>query len=410
MSANPFFASEGRYALQVPDFALTFHVDRLRRERHELVGELTVRAPDLAGAATVNGVLNCSDFNLSSARARQDRARLLSQRSKAPDLDWFGLLEELCLQVMEAERTGTPAVDLRAVACPARTDTDWVVSGFHLPRRHPSIAFGDGGSLKSYVALYLLGDLHRRFGLRVGLFDWELDAEDHRIRLAELFGEDDLPSVTYARCDRPLVQEVDRLRRIVQEAELDYVAYDSIAFACDGPPEAAETAGAYFRAVRQIGAAGLHLAHTTKSGEDNDKRPFGSTFWFNGCRACWFMKRAESIGPSAEVDVGILPRKANLGPQRPAFGLRATFTEGRVRVGAVDVATIDDVSPKLPIWQRARQVLRSGPRPLHAVAEAVGADTKSVEKALVRGEGKHFTRTTGPNGVFEWANLDPRAA
>src|SRR5437867_1506097 len=53
-------------------------IDRLRRERqHELIGELTVRC-DLAGARTIDGILSAADFSLSSAPARQERARLLA--------------------------------------------------------------------------------------------------------------------------------------------------------------------------------------------------------------------------------------------------------------------------------------------------------------------------------------------
>ena len=61
---------ESRYVFAIPDLRLEFDVDRLRRERHELQGELAVRC-GLAGARAVNGdSLSVADFNLSSARAR----------------------------------------------------------------------------------------------------------------------------------------------------------------------------------------------------------------------------------------------------------------------------------------------------------------------------------------------------
>jgi hypothetical protein len=411
MSDHPFLASgDGHYVLQVPDYGLTFAVDRLRRERHELVAELTVKAPDLAGARTVNGgTLSAADFNLSSARARQDRARLLADRSQAPDLDWLGLVEELCLLVIGAERTGQGAVNLADVPCADRTARDWVVGGFHLPRHHPAILFGDGGALKSYVGLWILGDLSRRFGLRVGLFDWELDAEDHRARLGELF-DDPLPPVTYVRCERALVAEADRLRRIAREAGLDYAAFDSVAFATDGPPEGAEQAAGYFRAVRQIGVGSLHLAHTTKAGDDNDKRPFGSTFWFNGARAVWFVKRSETGPVTADVDLGLFPRKANLGPLRPPFGLRATFADSRTTIAAASIADVEDLAPRLSAWQRVRDHLKRGPATIHAIAAALDLPPKTVEKALDRGKGQYFARDAGADGVFQWSNLDRRPA
>ena len=71
-----------------------------------------------------------------------------------------------------------------------------------------------------------------------GYADWEFSGEDHRDRLERLFGTD-MPAIWYARCDRALVYEADRLRRIVAENDISYVIYDSVAFACDGPPESA---------------------------------------------------------------------------------------------------------------------------------------------------------------------------
>jgi len=64
---------DDRYRLSLPAMGVVFEVDRLRRERNELVGELAVRC-DLPGALTVDGSLSIADFNISSARARLFRA------------------------------------------------------------------------------------------------------------------------------------------------------------------------------------------------------------------------------------------------------------------------------------------------------------------------------------------------
>ena len=70
MAAREFTAvGDDRYRLSIPGIGVAFEIDRLRREHHELVGELSVRC-ELPGARTVNGNLSIADFNLSSARAR----------------------------------------------------------------------------------------------------------------------------------------------------------------------------------------------------------------------------------------------------------------------------------------------------------------------------------------------------
>src|SRR5689334_10070269 len=68
---------DDRYLLAIEAAGIEIEIDRLRRERFELIGELSVRC-DLPGARTVNRVLSAADFNLSSARSRQERAKLLS--------------------------------------------------------------------------------------------------------------------------------------------------------------------------------------------------------------------------------------------------------------------------------------------------------------------------------------------
>lgn len=169
-----------RYRLRVPTFAITLEVDRLRRERQELIGELSVLS-SLPGPRTVGGALSIADFNLSSARARQDRAKFLAQRSQTETLDWVGVIEEFCQHVLAADRAGQPAVDLRTVPRPT-ADDGLEIEGLTLLRRHPSLIFGDGGAAKSYLCLYLARRLAER-GMRVALFDWELAGEDHRDRL-----------------------------------------------------------------------------------------------------------------------------------------------------------------------------------------------------------------------------------
>jgi hypothetical protein len=193
---------EDSYRLHMPSLGITLDVDRVRRERNQLLGELTVRL-DWFEAPTFDGTLSSAEINLSSARARQDRAKLLRERSrsKPEDVDWHALIEELCIRVTTAERAGHPAVLLRDLARPS-ADQTFTVEGFPILRRHPSMIFGDGGTAKSLLALLLAGRLVER-GWSVLYADWELSGEDHRERLERLFGAN-MPTVYYARCVRPL--------------------------------------------------------------------------------------------------------------------------------------------------------------------------------------------------------------
>ena len=374
---------EGRYRLDIPEINTTFEVDRLRRERNQLYAELAVRC-DLPGALTVDGnVLSIADVNLSSVRSRLERARYLQSRAQTQsgDIDWTGLLEELSQRVLAEERQGAPSTDLRSIP---RPDPDDVleVDGLTLPRRHPSIVFGDGGAAKSYLALYFLGRLAQG-GMRVALFDWELAGEDHRDRLERLFGSD-MPSITYVRCDRPLVSELDRLRRIGRDKTLDFAAFDSVAFACDGPPEAAEVAGRYFRSVRQLGGIGsMHIAHISKA-DGADHKPFGSTFWHNGARSTWFAKVAEATPDGRTIQLGLYHRKANLGALRSAVGFTITFSQEATAFRRVDLADVPDLAAKLSIRHRMALTLQGGAMSAPALAKEIDSNENTVRRTARR--------------------------
>jgi hypothetical protein len=370
------------YLFELPQIATELRVERLRRERGELIGELSVTC-GLPGTKSFDGILSVADFNLSSARARTERARILADRAATNgDLDWTGLVEDLCQRVLAAERNGRPAIRLRDLPRPA-ADDDLDVGGLRLLRRHPVCIFGDGGALKSYLGLWYGAQLARR-GLRVLYADWEFSGEDHRDRLERIEGED-MPELWYVRAERPMVAEVDRLRRIVREERIDYAILDSVAFACDGPPEAAEVAFSYFRATRRIGVGSLHVAHVNRS-DTNDQKPFGSTFWHNGFRSTWFAKRSDTTADSASVTVGLYNRKANLGPLQPAVGYRVTFGDDRTTIATTDLGDVTELAAGLPLWQRMAGLLRAGSMTMVEMASELDVKVDSVSKAVRRGD------------------------
>src|SRR5687768_6765560 len=95
------------------------------------------------------------------------------------------------------------------------------VDGWTLLRDFPTVLFGDGGSLKSFLALYFAGRLAQR-GTRVLWLDYELDGEDHHERLHRLFGPGALPEVFYLRAEGPLVKEAGVLTREIQRHRIEY--------------------------------------------------------------------------------------------------------------------------------------------------------------------------------------------
>ena len=378
--------SEGRYTLTYPDLGIVFDASRLRLERQrDLHGQLTVRTT-MQGAKTVDGVLSSSSLNFSSQQSRSRMATFLGARSGAAELDWLSALEGLCWKVTQAFDAGTPVETLSEVPLPP-PDTAWNVAGFTLPQLEPSFLYGDGGTGKSYIALWIATILCDR-GINVLYCDWEFSASEHRVRLERLCGPDHLPgpALQYMRCVSPLVQEQQKIEQVVSEKNIGFCILDSVTFANDGAPESAEFCASYFRATRSLNIGTLHLAHTTKQTQDGqDSKPFGSTFWHNGARATYLVKRAAAGPDNTLVEVSITNKKSNSGPLLQPVGLRLTFTENRTEIDPFDLAQSPDLSSSLPIWQRVKSLVATGPgMTVKELAEELSVPPGSVAKGVNR--------------------------
>lgn len=370
------------YRLAYPALGVRFDLTRLRHDEGATTGLLTVRV-SFRGALTVgDGIVSSADFNCCVLRTRKERAHHLADRTLTTEIDWFGLLETLCLRVLEAEDAGEPVVPLEQLPALAVVGAELTAGGLPLLARNPTIWFGDGGTGKSYLALYAALDLVQR-GERVLYVDWEFSGEDHRQRLTQLAGPvAKLPTLWYLRADRPLPAEIERIRRIVGTHGITVLMCDSVGFGCTGSPEKSEAATTYFQALRLLGPlTSLHLAHVNKS-EQGDQKPFGSAFWHHGARATWFLKRSDAEDQDA-FSIGFYHRKANTGRLRPAFGVRLRFmgTETQIRLVELDEP---ELTQRLPLWQRMRQALRDGAMTATALAESLDVPLNSVVQAAKR--------------------------
>ena len=349
---------EGKYRLTVDGIGV-LEADYLRRESGQLKCQLFVSCT-LPGARTFDGVLFVGDLNLSASRSRESQARYLEDRSKAKDVDWTGIMEELAQRVLAAEREGEPATILSTVEKPDQPENVFEVDGFRFLAKHPVILFGDGGTAKSYLGLYVAGKLSQRF-VSTAIFDWELTAQDHRVRLERLFGPS-MPAVVYVRCSRPLVHEADRLRRIIRQHGIEYAIFDSVAFACDGPPESAEVAGRFFQSLRSLGEIGsLHIAHVSKAFEGADKKPFGSVFWHNGARSTWNVQMADNGAGDDCLSLALHNRKANLSGRWKSVGFDLTFGPDTTTVRRTDPALDPQLAQGMHLKDKMAAALKARP-------------------------------------------------
>lgn len=377
---------EQRYSLELLPSRITFEVDRLRRSSQELWGEVavTIDSSIMPSALHFENQLSVGDLNFSSVNARTTRAKVLSRRSGVERLDWEGFLEEFCIRVISAERTGKPAVIMADIELPSEDESTevWAVGDFPILRELPMVLFGDSDSGKSYFCTWLAGELARR-GEKVLYADWEFSGTQHRKRLSRLFQP--MPrSVFYAHCDTPLVHQADRLRRLIQEHGITYGIFDSIGFAVDGPAEAQESARTYFKALRQLGIGSLNVAHIAKSREEGkDPTIFGSTFYRAGARSVWYLDKAET-NPPGEIRFGLHQRKNNLGTKLAPRAYRLVFDKVMTRIEPIDIKAIDELSVQLPALDRIRKQLNDGAMTPKAIGEELNLPLASVRSVLSR--------------------------
>lgn len=397
---------EGVYSLAFADYGVEFTADRLRRERHELYCELSV-ACGILGSRAIDGVLSVGSFNLSSPSAGHQRAKLLAERARAAGVPWLSMVEELRQYVLTADRRGEPSISLRTVEKLAAHETEHQLLGLSFPAHHPSILFGDGGTAKSFLALHLAAE-RAAAGERVLYLDWELSPFTHRHRLEMITGAL-MPDVRYARVDRPLVHDVDRIRRIVRQDGITYAILDSVGYGTAGAPESAEAAMDFCRAARQLGVGSLWLAHVTK-GEQGDQRPFGSAFWHNSARATWNLKLASASPDGQSLHLAAFHRKSNLGRLRAPVGIRVEFADERVSFTNVDVTTIEEVASSLPLWQRIKGLVAAGPLTLADIGAELKHDNVESLDRVVRRYRNLFTKVAGKDGVVRVALVERRAS
>jgi hypothetical protein len=264
----------------------------------------------------------------------------------------------------------------------------------------------DGGGLKSILLLLVLGEMAKT-GKPVALLDWEWNAARHKARKLRLFGQTRLEALHYLRVRNSLAIERDHVRQFCQDREVEFIGVDSIGAACDGKLADDDVARAYNRALDELPPS-LAAAHVPKTATDStaDLKAFGSAFFHNYARMTWSVRK--QIGASDDVvTVMLAPHKQNDGQRLPPVGLEFSFSPARIDVRQVNPVTVDGLAETLPLADRMKHVLKTGPLTIAEVATRLDAKPDSVEKAAKRSG--FFTRLIDfPDGVQRIALVERR--
>jgi hypothetical protein len=394
MSAPAFALNHGRYvATYGGDEPLEFEFGFLRASRRD--GDVSAELKVTSKLPGYSGILHRARITLGSTRSQSEFAKQLDGRAKGSEIDWTGKIAESCILTLDSFRAGEPALLIRDAQPPAD-------AGFILPPlligHHPTILFGDGGSMKSMLALASIISLHAYmplFGLepttrvRCGYLDWEFEAYEHNARMRSQLGHGaELPDIPYLRMSGPLSDSIERVERFIDDHRLEYIVCDSVGLACDGPPEESQAALGYYGALRQLGVGSLTVAHTNRV--QDDSRPFGSVYHHNSARATYFIKKQAEAGSSG-VDVGVWNRKSNTAALQRPLGFRFDFSHDRITITRTDVRDVDAFASQIPLADRIARALESGAKTYEELAEITGAPLPSIRSKISAHAGRRFT-------------------
>jgi hypothetical protein len=306
--------------------------------------------------------------NLLGPRIRDGVVKACNAR--APSLPWEQMIETVCENVTEKVREGRPAVLLADV--PITESLDWRLYPL-LYEKAPTVLFGLGGSLKSYLSAWIAVRVALGIDCEPGnvlVLDWESEEEDWKRRVlmvSEGLDCGEPPNITYRYCASPLPVEIEEVRNLAHGIDAGLVIVDSAAYACGGEPEKAEPTMEYFRALRELECTSLTIAH--QNSDKDTKKPYGNVYWTNSPRSTIQVIRSDDDSETV-AEIGLYQRKRNYSKWKP-LGYRATFQTAspyhwtqfdRVTFQEISVTEMPDQAANLPISQRVIAALRQNAR------------------------------------------------
>jgi hypothetical protein len=401
------------YELIAESAGTELRVSRLKRSSAEMTAEVVVTTRYPGVKVFGDNVLHVSRLNLSSVRARQTFAKYLHDRTPGmnKEVDWVGLIDELCMLVITEEMRGEPIQQVGQTPIPPEEDVRFAVEPL-VPVNVASIIYGPGGSGKSVLALALALSVQAGREIVPGMpptmrgnvlyLDWETDAPvvNARIQSIAAGAGFDPPKIAYRRCRRPLADDAEELAGFIAQRHIAYVVIDSTGMAMG-------TAGDYgdanegtlrlFEAIRHLGKVTVHLVdHVAKQEMRQGKKvvgrlPYGSIYKINLARSAWEIRAGASDDLGSRVS--LYHTKSNDSRLKEPIGLQIMWADRRITFREADVTEADqpleddEPTSERTIKQQVHDLLRGGTHLKGTdIAAYIGMADKydSVKKSIQR--------------------------
>ena len=394
------------------DLGLHFRFSKMREDHGEETGMLRVYSVDYPGLPDRN--LSNGKVILVGPRSKADVIKACRDRC-ASFPDWADLVDDACEYMLALMSSGEPFVDLSEGDIEA--DAPFVLHPLMRADEH-ALLFGSGGSGKSTLALAvamgltadpscwadgLWGFTPTAVPQRVGYLDYE-DAESNfkrRLRALSAGAGIPTPRVMYKRGEASLSLSAEALGRQCADLGLTGLVIDSAGLACGAEPERAESANAYFRALRALPLSwSLTIAHQPKD-KENSNYPFGSVFWWNNPRMIW---KLSGLPANGGLGIGLEHRKSSNGELQERIGLLFSYADGKATIERRDPRKIVGLSEHMRHPDAIPETLReNGPMKPHQIADRVGLSRSGIYKLLERAVDAGKIRK-GRSDLYEWVD------
>jgi hypothetical protein len=339
--------------------------------------------------------------NLISASAR---ASLIKQLQDSDDslrsVPWQWIVTCITYKVLKNIRQGEPVEEIWPSEDSGLTPTYLLEPILYL--NHPTVIFGDYGSLKSLLALVVayvaqLPYADNPLGLTtskesaISLFcDYEDDSLSFRKRWAAIqrgFGIEAMMPILYRRMATPVADSIESLGEIKRSENIGLLIVDSLGPAVGGNLNDPEPALRYYEALRKLGVTSLTLAHNSKDPLTKKRTIFGSVFFTNLARSVWEAKVEQEVGESEAIMV-LKHHKANLSKLHPPLSYKFTFTDNAITITKADLRDTE-LSAELPLPWQIKNLLRRGSFTEDDIADQLNTSKATISRTLRRMKAKN---------------------
>jgi len=348
----------------------------------------------------------------------QDRIDLLSpsskrafigQLSKANNalqwIHWDWIVRCITWKVMGSIRKGTPVEEVWPIEGSILAPEYLVQPILYL--NHPSVIFGDYGSLKSTVALLIafiaqlpyqdngLGLITKDNPANTLYLDLEGDTTMFTKRWSAISRGFDIEAkahnralptmpVLYRRMDTKFADSIDVIQQIVAENKIRFIIIDSLGPAVKGNLNDPDPAIEYNQALRKLGITSLTLAHNSKDPLTKQRSIFGSVFFSNLARSIWQCKVEGERQPDDDQSIISLKHiKGSFSQTHGTLGYKFKFTDSTITVEKTDLGDTG-LSGELPLTWQIKNLLKGGALAATEIADLTDRPINTVRVTLSR--------------------------